>query len=219
MLENITNTLIGLLDSVGYLGIFIATIVESFFAPIPSEIILITAGFYAQTNGNFLSVILISIVAAFGAFIGTLPFYLLARYSSETFLPRFLKRWGMFLLISHKDLEKSQKIFETNGPAIVFFARLIPGIRSIIAFPAGASKMSHWKYFIFTFLGSFIWNVFLTSVGFLAYEQKDQIFAFLKPVERFILYGLVLAVFLYIVGIIYQARKIRMIEKSEEISE
>lgn len=212
MLEQITNSFVGLLDSVGYLGIFLAALIESFFAPIPSEVVLITAGFYAQTQGSYLGVILISIVAALGAFVGTLPFYLIARYSSETFLPRFLKKWGVFLLISPKDLEKSQEVFKTKGPAIVFFCRLIPGIRSLIAFPAGASKMSHKKYFVFTVLGSFIWNMFLTTVGFVAYEQKDEIFSFLKPVENLVIIGLGVAVLFYILSIIYQVRKIKKIE-------
>ena len=87
MLESITESLLSLLDTIGYLGIFIASAIESFFAPIPSEIILITAGFYADSQGNFLLVILISAVAALGSFVGTLPFYLLANHLAEGILP------------------------------------------------------------------------------------------------------------------------------------
>lgn len=215
MLENITESLLNLLDTIGYLGIFIASAIESFFAPIPSEIILITAGFYADSQGNFLLVILISAVAALGSFVGTLPFYLLAKYSADTFLPKFLKRWGIYLLITHNDLEKSQRLFDKKGPIIVFIARLIPGIRSLVAFPAGASNMSNLKYFLFTFLGSFIWNIVLTSIGFEAYEYKDQIFEFLKPIEKFIVYGLVVAIIAYVFSVMYQIKKYKKIDEIE----
>jgi len=215
MLENITNILLELLNSIGYLGIFIAAAVESFFSPIPSEIILISAGFYADAQGSFFSVILISAVAALGSFVGTLPFYLLAKYSADTFLPKFLKRWGIYLLITHKDLEKAQILFSKRGPIIVFIARLIPGIRSIVAFPAGASKMSNIKYFFFTFLRSFLWNMILTTIGYEAYEYKDQIFAFLKPIEKFIVYGLVLVLLAYVFSVIYQIKKYKRIEEIE----
>lgn len=209
MLQQIADVLLGLLDSIGYLGIFIATVIESFFAPIPSEIILVTAGFYAQAQGSFIQVILISIIAAFGAFIGTLPFYLISRYSADNLLPRFLKRWGVFLLITPNDLEKAQLLFEKRGSIIVFLSRLVPGIRSLVAFPAGASKMNFTKYFIYTIAGSFCWNVFLTTIGFVAYQNKDAIFAIMKPIENFIVYALIALVLLYIFRVIYQIRKLR----------
>lgn len=209
MLESISEILIQLMDQTGLLGIFVATVVESFFAPIPSEIVLFTAGFYASNLGSFPTLILIAIIAALGNFVGTLPFYLVSKYSSEKYLPRFLNRWGAYLLISNKDLERSKRFFDKKGGVTVFFARLIPGIRSLIAFPAGLSKMNFFKYFAFTMAGSFLWNIILGSIGFWAFEKKEVFFEIFEPISNIILIGIVVLAILYMARVVYNIRKIR----------
>lgn len=209
MLASIADFLLELLDKVGYLGIFFATAIESFFAPIPSEIVLITAGLYAKTNGGIPALFLVAFVAALGSFVGTLPFYLISRYGSETFLPKFLKKWGAFLLISPKDLEKAHKLFEKRGSVMVFVSRLIPGIRSLISFPAGVAKMNFAKYTFYTILGSFSWNIILATVGYLAYDSKDKIFQFLDPFQYFILALLILGCLFYSFKVAQNFVKIR----------
>lgn len=209
MLESISDFLIQLMEQTGLVGIFLATVVESFFAPVPSEIVLFTAGFYASNLGSFPTLVLIAIVAAFGNFVGTLPFYLVSKYSSEKYLPRFLNRWGAYLLISNRDLERSQKFFDKKGGVTVFFARLIPGIRSLIAFPAGLSKMNFFKYFAFTMAGSFLWNIILGSIGFWAFERKEVFFEIFEPISNIILIGIVVLAILYMARVVYNIRKIR----------
>lgn len=211
MLESISDFLIQLMEQTGLVGIFLATVVESFFAPIPSEIVLFTAGFYASNLGSFPTLVLIAIVAAFGNFVGTLPFYLVSKYSSEKYLPRFLNRWGAYLLISNRDLERSQKFFDKKGGVTVFFARLIPGIRSLIAFPAGLSKMNFFKYFAFTMAGSFLWNIILGSIGFWAFERKEVFFEIFEPISNIILVGIIALAMLYMARVVYNIRKIRAV--------
>lgn len=211
MLESISDFLIQLMEQTGLVGIFLATVVESFFAPVPSEIVLFTAGFYASNLGSFPTLVLIAIVAAFGNFVGTLPFYLVSKYSSEKYLPWFLNRWGAYLLISNRDLERSQKFFDKKGGVTVFFARLIPGIRSLIAFPAGLSKMNFFKYFAFTMAGSFLWNIILGSIGFWAFERKEVFFEIFEPISNIILVGIIIFAILYIARVVYNIRKIRAV--------
>lgn len=211
MLESISDFLIQLMEQTGLVGIFLATVVESFFAPVPSEIVLFTAGFYASNLGSFPTLVLIAIVAAFGNFVGTLPFYLVSKYSSEKYLPRFLNRWGAYLLISNRDLERSQKFFDKKGGVTVFFARLIPGIRSLIAFPAGLSKMNFFKYFAFTMAGSFLWNIILGSIGFWAFERKEVFFEIFEPISNIILVGIIALAMLYMARVVYNIRKIRAV--------
>lgn len=207
MLEEITNWLLQLLDSIGLLGVFFATAIESFFAPIPSEIILVTAGLYAKAEGGGVTLVILSVVAALGSFVGTLPFYLISRFGVNTFLPKFLDRWGKYLLISNADLEKANLLFKKRGPLMVFVSRLIPGVRSLIAFPAGAAKMNFLNYTFFTLLGSFCWNIFLSGIGFLAYDYKDQIFQLLKPVENLVLIILVVLFLVYLYKVVEEVRK------------
>jgi membrane protein DedA with SNARE-associated domain len=217
MLEQITNALIDLTNRTGFVGIFIATVLESFFAPIPSEIILVTAGLASRENGGLPTLIIFCMAGAFGNYIGTLPFYAISRWGAETFLPKFLNKWGPFLLISNNDLQKAQKLFATRGKSMVFFARLIPGIRSIIAFPAGVSKMHFPTYTFFTLLGSFIWNLVLGTIGFYLYDAKDQVFALLSPIEKIVIAILVILVGGYILRVMYQIRKLTMAAQIDDL--
>lgn len=215
MLEEISNILVNLVDSIGAAGIFIASVVESFFPPIPSEVVLISAGFNASERNALELIPLFSVAAAVGNFVGTLPFYLVSRYGAETFLPKFLDKWGKFLLISNADLERVEKLFQKRGNIAVFLSKLIPGIRSIVAFPAGLSKMNFFKYTVFSILGSLVWNTFLILVGYVAFEQKDKIFELLKPFEVLVLGALILILIVYFVKIILNIYHERQKAKEE----
>lgn len=209
MLEQISELLVKLVEQFGLFGIFIGTFIESIFPPIPSEIILFSAGFYAQSVNSPALIIIFSIVGAFGNFFGTLPFYYIAKKGSERYLSRFINKFGAVLLISENDLAKSQTFFEKRGPTTIFIARLIPGIRSLIAFPAGISNVKFGTYFIYSIAGSVLWNLFLTSVGYFAYDRKDEIFALLKPVENIVIVGLIATALIYVAKVIWQMLKMR----------
>lgn len=217
MLTQITDWLLAIVEVSGSWGIFIATVIESFFPPIPSEIVLFTAGFYARSEESIALLIFLSFIAALGNFVGTLPFYLISRYSADNLLPKFLKKFGPYLLFTEKDLIKTQKFFDKNGGITVFVARLIPGIRSLVAFPAGAAKMNFLKYTAYTLAGSMCWNLLLSGVGFWAFSYKDQVLAILDPISNFVLIVAVIAVILYVLRVIYQIRKLRMEALVEEI--
>lgn len=199
MIESIYLFLIDLLDKVGPLGVFIASFVESIFPPIPSEVIMFTAGSYAKSQAGISTLIIVCIAGSLGNFFGTLPFYLISRIGSETILPKFINKWGKYLLIEKQAIDKSHKYFEEKGNQTVFLAKLIPGIRSLIAIPAGIAKMDFKKYFLLSFAGSFVWNLILASLGYFAYDQKDAIFQGLKPIENVVLVilGIVAIVYLY----------------------
>ncbi len=209
MLEKISQILIQIVDSVGAFGIAIAGAVESFFPPIPSEIIMVSAGLSASAAGGIGLILLYSIAGAIGNFVGTLPFYLISFYGAKTFLPKFLNKWGKFLLISNDDLKRAEKLFKKRGNITVFLSKLIPGIRSLIAFPAGVAKMNFASYMFYSLAGSTVWNIFLVSIGYAAYEQKDEIFAILKPIETLILILIVIAILTYATLIFLNFRKQR----------
>lgn len=209
MLRDISEFLVQLLDQTGLFGIFFATVVESFFAPIPSEIVLFTGGYYANGNGGIPMLFVLCFVAALGNFAGTLPFYILTRFGSEKYLPRFINKFGPYLLISNEDLLKAQKYFEKRGSITVFLARLVPGIRSLIAFPAGLSKMNFAKYTFFTLLGSFLWNLLLGGIGYWAFDRKEEFFAVLEPISDIVLALVVLATVIYMIRIALNIRKLK----------
>jgi membrane protein DedA with SNARE-associated domain len=209
MLREISEFLVMLLEQTGLIGVFVATVIESFFAPIPSEIVLFTAGYYANGNGGIPMLLILCFVASLGNFVGTLPFYLIAKYSSEKYLPRFIKKWGPYLLISQEDLKKSEDFFSKRGSITVFLARLIPGARSLIAFPAGLAKMNMVKYTLFTLAGSFIWNLILGAIGFWAFDRKEEFFEVLDPISNIIIVVLGIAVLIYATKIVLNIRRLR----------
>lgn len=219
MLTQITNWLLAIVEVSGPFGIFLATVIESFFPPIPSEIVLFTAGFYAKSEDSLLLLLVLSFVAALGNFVGTLPFYLVSRYSADNLLPKFLKKFGPYLLFTEKDLAKTQKFFDKRGGITVFLARLVPGIRSLVAFPAGAAKMNFLKYTIYTLAGSMCWNLVLSGVGFWAFSYKDQVLAILDPISNFVLVAVVILAILYVLRVIYQIRKLRMEAMVDQVVE
>jgi membrane protein DedA with SNARE-associated domain len=210
MLTQITNYLLTLMDTLGPLGVFLATVLESFFPPIPSEIILLTAGFYANSNGGIPMLLWLCFVAALGNFVGTLPFYLVSRFGAETYLPKFVKRFGPYLLIDEAGLEKARKFFARRGAITVFVARMVPTVRSLIAFPAGLAKMPMLSYAVFTLMGSFCWNLLLASIGFWAYGHKKFFLSILDPLSNLILLLLAVGVVFYVGLVIFQIRKLRL---------
>jgi membrane protein DedA with SNARE-associated domain len=130
-------------------------------------------------------------------------------FGSKSLLPKLLNRWGAYLLLSNEDLEKAEKLFKRRGEAMVFFSRLIPGIRSIIAFPAGIAKMPFTRYLLFTLAGSFLWNLLLAGVGYAAYDLKDELFALLQPVEKIVLFILLVVVFVYVFKVVSRVRELK----------
>jgi len=124
-----------------------------------------------------------------GTILGSLPWYYLGRLVNEKRLSNFFDNRGKYLGISSKDLFKSKLWFEKYGVSLVFWGRLVPGIRTLISVPAGIELMPVRKFLIWTTFGSFIWVVILSYAGFLFGENYpiietylDQIKFFVKPI-------------------------------------
>ena len=158
---------------IAYFVISFAMFLENLIPPIPSEIIMPLGGFFVYTGDlNFY----ILIVSGFiGTVVGALPWYFLGKLLNEKKLSNFIDRKGKFVGISLKDLDKSRLWFEKYGVLLVFWGRLIPGIRTLISVPAGIELMPLNKFLIWTSLGSLIWVIFLTSAGYLFGENYEII--------------------------------------------
>jgi len=166
---------------------------ENIIPPIPSEIIMPLGGFLVyQQKLNFYILVFWGL---FGTILGSLPWYYLGKLVNEKRLSNFLDKQGKYLGISSSDLMKSKRWFEKYGVALVFWGRLIPGIRTLISVPAGIELMPLRKFLIWTTFGSFIWVALLTYAGFLFGENYpiienyvDQIKYILKPILFLILF-------------------------------
>ena len=160
---------------------------ENIIPPIPSEIIMPLGGFFVyQQKLNFYILVFWGL---FGTILGSLPWYYLGRLVNEQRLSNFLEKRGKYLGISSNDLIKSKSWFDKYGVSLVFWGRLVPGIRTLISVPAGIELMPLRKFLIWTTFGSFIWVALLTYAGFLFGENYpiiktylDQIKFFVKPI-------------------------------------
>jgi len=148
-----------IMQDFGYLGLFLLLLVENLFPPIPSEVILPLAGFLVgRGEFGFLGALVASTA---GALVGAFILYAVGRWGGRT----VILRYGRILRFTNKDLDRANDWFERYGAWIVLFARLIPGIRSVISVPAGALKMPILQFAVLTTAGSALWNTLLIGLG------------------------------------------------------
>jgi membrane protein DedA with SNARE-associated domain len=156
----ISETILDLISSTGYLGIFLAMLIEGVFTPIPSELIMPFAGYLTFTGT--LNIVAVIIVGSLGAMCGSIIAYLLGRKLGRPLLDRY----GRYFGIKAESLDKAEAWFARWGCYGILIGHAVPGIRSIISFPAGISRMELKQFALFTFLGATVWNTVLVSVGY-----------------------------------------------------
>lgn len=157
LMRNVKDTV----SSWGYSGIFSLMVLESSSLPFPSEVILPFSGYLVSVGKlNFWVTVVVATVAAI---IGSLIDYYIGLKGIEALTKRrILGR----VLFSVDQLTFAGKWFNRYGSLMIFLARLVPGIRTLISFPAGAAKMPLAKFVAFTTAGCLLWNTLLVYVGY-----------------------------------------------------
>jgi len=201
MIQSIIDWLVNAIQTLGYPGVALAVFLESFFAPIPSELILPFSGFVAS-NGS-LNIYLVIIFATFAAYLGSLPFYFLGLWG-EKYVNIFLEKWGKYLFIDKGDVEWAFSLFDKHGSKLVFLGRLMPVVRTLISFPAGVAKMNYILFTVYTLLGSLIWNILLAYTGYILGDRWSIIGEWVGKYEKVIIVLGVLFVVAYIARGIYR---------------
>ena len=108
----------------------------------------------------------------------------------------FLDRKGKYLGISSNELSKSKRWFDKYGVSLVFWGRLVPGIRTLISVPAGIELMPLRKFLIWTTFGSLIWVVLLTYAGYLFGENYPIVETYLDQI-KYVVKPILILIFLY----------------------
>lgn len=151
-----TDFILEVIRQGGYLGIFLLMALENVFPPVPSEVIM-GAGGVLVARGEMAFVPLLLIGTA-GTLAGNLFWYWLGRRWSEAQLRLFIRRYGRWLTFDWEQFNEVRARFLRYGEVIVFVLRFSPFLRTIISLPAGLAGMNLWRFCLFTFLGSLIWN-------------------------------------------------------------
>jgi membrane protein YqaA with SNARE-associated domain len=127
MTEWITNTM----TSMGYLGIALLMFLENLFPPIPSELIMPLAGFTVHEGQmQFIPAVVAGIV---GTVVGALPWYYLGRVVDEEKIEKLADKYGKWITVSAKDIQKANQWFNRHGSKAVLLCRLVPGVRTLIS--------------------------------------------------------------------------------------
>jgi membrane protein DedA with SNARE-associated domain len=147
------------IDVGGYAGIAALMGIESACIPLPSELIMPFAG-YVVYLGHF-NLYFAATAGAIGCNIGSAIAYWIGAKGGRP----LVERYGRLVLVSHHDLELVTRFFDKYGSITVLIARLMPIVRTFIAFPAGIAKMSQVRFHIYTFIGSWPWCFALAYAG------------------------------------------------------
>ncbi len=168
-MKEITHWLAETVLAIGYPGIVLLMAIESSFIPFPSEIVVPPAGYLAAKGEMNLGLVILAGLA--GSMIGAYVNYYIAVYAGRPFIVKY----GKYFLITEEKLDKCEKYFQTHGEITTFVARLLPGIRQLISFPAGLARMNLAKFTFYTALGAGIWTVILAVFGYVIGRQSANV--------------------------------------------
>jgi membrane protein DedA with SNARE-associated domain len=168
IIEILTVFIVATISTLGYLGIVLLMAIESACIPLPSEIIMPFSGYLVYT-GRF-NLWWVGVAGAVGCVLGSMVAYWVGMYGGRP----LIEKYGRYVLVSHHDLDLADRWFAKYGEAIVFISRLLPVIRTFIAFPAGVARMNVPRFIIYTFAGSLPWCLGLAYVGQILGEQWDK---------------------------------------------
>jgi membrane protein DedA with SNARE-associated domain len=194
MLSDIINFIVETISSLGYLGIFILMFLESTVIPVPSEVVMIPAGYLAYKGE--MNIYIVILLGALGSLGGALFNY----YFALKFGKRFLMKYGKYFFVSHETIEKTETFFKNHGHISTFSGRLIPGLRHYISLPAGLARMNLFVFCLYTTLGATLWVVILTLLGYYLGDNE----ALVKEYLRYLIVGVLIS--LAILGFWYYKR-------------
>jgi membrane protein DedA with SNARE-associated domain len=161
VISAVASWIVEVISAAGYFGVVILMAIESACIPLPSEVIMPFAGYLASI-GQF-SLVGAATMGALGCNLGsTVAYYVAAKGGRKAF-----ERWGSYVLVHSTELDRGEKFFARYGAVTVFIGRLLPMVRTFIAFPAGLARMPMMKFQIYTFLGSWPWCYGLAYAGYL----------------------------------------------------
>lgn len=169
-----TSSLTNFLYHYSYFAILLLTLISSVGIPAGAELAIIGGGALAsgevhklvnngpQSPNYHLSLVGVILFAVVGEVIGSAAGYAIGYKGGRL----AVDRWGKYLLISHKDLDRAEAWFDHHGDPLVLIGRLIPLIRTFVSFAAGLAEMAFLKFLLFTAIGCAVWCTALSLLGY-----------------------------------------------------
>jgi len=194
------------LSTWGYLALFVATFVSSMGIPVGSEIAMgyagaLASGQLSSPGASHIELVPAILVAIAGELAGSAAGYAIGRFGGRP----AVDKWGHFILLTHRDLDRAEAWFARRGDPFVFFGRLIPLVRSFVSFAAGLGEMALPKFALYTFLGCAVWCTALITIGYGLGSSWHQV------IKKFSYVGYAVAVLVVILIVVTLVHRIRVV--------
>ena len=179
----------GLISKFGYLGLFLAMILEAVIIIIPSELVLATGGILSSYKiFNFWISFFVGLL---GSVFCAVIIYMMGRIGGRP----FIEKYGKYFFMKKEDIEKSEVWFNKYGMIACLVGRNFPIIRTLISLPVGMMKLDFKKFFIYTLIGSIPWTFIFTYAGY----QLGKNWIILKNYTNRLKGPLILLIILFII--------------------
>jgi len=183
MVEQFIAWILKVCLDLGYPGIIALMTMESSILPVPSELVMTPAGYWAAKGEmNFAVALLCGIL---GSILGALANY----YGAQLIGRPLIQRYGRYILLSEKNLERSERFFAQHGEISTLIGRLFPVIRHLISIPAGLHKMPLPKFILYTAVGAGVWCAILTYIGYFLGQHEASLRS--EEIHRYVTWAMV----------------------------
>jgi len=204
IIATLSAFVIGVISATGYLGIILLMAIESACIPLPSEVIMPFSGYLVST-GEF-NLWWVAAAGAFGCVVGSVVAYYFGMYGGRP----LAEKYGKYILLRKKDLDLADRLFDKYGEIIMLVTRMLPVIRTFIAFPAGVARMNLLKFCIYTFIGSFPWCLGLAYVGKKMGDHWESLKTYFHHAD------IVIGLIILVLGIVYLYTHLRKKEDDKD---
>jgi len=201
VLESFARFVQDVVRDMGYAGLFILITLESTLVPIPSELVMPFAGALAAKGEMSLALVLV--INSSAAMLGSGISYWLGAAGGKP----LLQRYGKYVFVRAKDIERTEAYFARHGRATILIARFLPVIRHIISVPAGVARMPLVPFFTQTFIGSTIWGSVLIMLGYELGPKAQEYAEELKHID--LLVGVLILLVLVALAVRFVIRRRR----------
>jgi membrane protein DedA with SNARE-associated domain len=207
MLERFIDWLLRTMLDLGYPGIVALMAMESSILPVPSELVMPPAGYWAAKGQMSFSLALLC--GVLGSIIGALANY----YGAQLIGRPLIQRYGKYVLLSEKNLLRSERFFAEHGEISTLIGRLFPVVRHLISIPAGLHRMPLGKFILYTAVGAAVWCAILTWIGYFLGQHEGALRN--DDVQRYVTWALLALIPLSLIAVLVYVRRRRRRQREQ----
>ncbi len=196
MLGQLTGLIIHLIQSSGYLGVFVLMVLNATAVPIPSEVTLPFAGFLSSQG--HLALTLVILTGIIGDLVGSLIGYSIGYFLEEALILNLIKKYGKIILLTEHDYAKATGWIKKYGTPVVFIGKMTPGVKSFISVAAGVTEIKLVKFIISNVLAAVVYVTAVSYIGFYLGSKWDVLGGYFRKFEVVIIVLVIVGLLLYV---------------------